>query len=310
MQAFVLSGGGNRGGLQAGALLALIERGIKPQLIVGTSVGAINSVALAADPTRTGIERVVRSWQNVRRTDVFPGNPFTVGWRILTGQGSLHDQRNFQHFIRGMTPTGIKYFADLHIPCIVTATKLGSGELHLFGIDRQDLLMDALMSSTAVPPFFAPYRYKGEWLIDGAVVANLPLVPALERGAQTIYVLEIIEEHQPAGTYGLLQTLSSAFRAMLHRQHAMEHRIAALKRRGITIHTIKLATDPDLAYDNFRMTAIQVTKGYEITARYLDEQVSSTSSTTHIVTNIVRTLLSQYRNRKPSVPTPSRSTST
>ncbi|NOK60329.1 MAG: patatin-like phospholipase family protein [Chloroflexi bacterium AL-W] len=123
MQTFVLSSGGNRGGIQAGSLLALVERGILPQFIVGPSVGAINSVALAADPTRTGIERVVRSWHHVRRADVFPGNPFTVGWRILTGQGSLHDQRNFQHFIRAMTPTGIKYFSDLHIPCIVTATR-------------------------------------------------------------------------------------------------------------------------------------------------------------------------------------------
>ncbi|NOK60328.1 MAG: hypothetical protein GFH27_549281n279 [Chloroflexi bacterium AL-W] len=79
-------------------------------------------------------------------------------------------------------------------------------------------------------------------MIDGAAVANLPLVPALERGAQTIYVLEIVEEHPSAGTYGLLETLSSAFRAMLHRQHDMERRIAVLKRRGITIHNIKLAT--------------------------------------------------------------------
>ena len=90
MIAFVLSGGGNRGALQGGALKALLERGIFPDLIVATSVGALNGVTLAADPTVAGVRRLAASWPLIRRADIFPGNALTVSWRLLSGRGSLH----------------------------------------------------------------------------------------------------------------------------------------------------------------------------------------------------------------------------
>ncbi|HEU5104188.1 MAG TPA: patatin-like phospholipase family protein, partial [Roseiflexaceae bacterium] len=99
MIAFVLSGGGNRGALQGGALKALLERGIFPDLIVGTSVGALNGVTLAADPTVAGARRLAANWPRIRRDDIFPGNPLTVGWRVLRGHGSLHGQQNLARFI-------------------------------------------------------------------------------------------------------------------------------------------------------------------------------------------------------------------
>src|SRR3954467_5945585 len=106
MIAFVLSGGGNRGALQSGALKALLERGIFPNLIVATSVGALNGVMLAADPTVAGARRrapspavagarrLAASWPLIRRADIFPGNALTVSWRLLSGRGSLHSQEN------------------------------------------------------------------------------------------------------------------------------------------------------------------------------------------------------------------------
>src|SRR5262245_57372667 len=164
MIAFVLSGGGNRGAVQAGALLALLERNIRPDLIVGTSVGALNGVALASNPTLEGARWIAESWRRVRRSDIFPGNPLTVGWRLLRGRGSLHAQDGFRHFVRSMLPPGVERFADLRVPCMVTATSLSSGQLRLFGADPQELLVDAIMASTAVPPFFPPYPYGGELL--------------------------------------------------------------------------------------------------------------------------------------------------
>src|SRR5215212_4770503 len=124
MIAFVLSGGGNRGAVQAGALLALLERNIRPDLVVGTSVGGLNGVALAANPTLDGARGIVERWRTVRRTDIFPGNPLTVGWRLLTGRGSLHDRDGFYRFVRSMLPAGVARFADLRAQCIVTATVL------------------------------------------------------------------------------------------------------------------------------------------------------------------------------------------
>jgi NTE family protein len=271
MIAFVLSGGGNRGALQGGAIKALLERGIRPDLIVGTSVGALNGVLLAADPTPAGARSLAEGWRRVRRADVFPGNPLTVGWRVLTDQGSLHSQRNFARYVRATLPPHARYFHDLKTPCVVTATSLATGRLRLFGDDPGEPLLDPILASTAIPPFYPPYRYAGEWLVDGAVVANLPLSEAIYCGARTIYALEIVEELAASARYGLLSTLSSSLTVMIHRQHEQERRAVALAhQRGITIHTIRLIAQPGRAYDDFRSLGDLVDAGERTALAYLN----------------------------------------
>jgi NTE family protein len=271
MIAFVLSGGGNRGALQAGALKALLARGIRPDVIIGTSVGALNGVTLAADPTPAGAERLAERWRNQRRANVFPGNAFTVGWRILTGQGSLHSRASFERYALTTMPAGVRRFKDLLIPCIVTATSLGSGQLRLFGADPNDRLLGAILASTAIPPFFAPYRHEDEWLVDGAVVANLPLWPAIERGARTIYALEIVDELPNTTRYGMLATLSSSLTVMLSRQHEQELRAVSLAhQRGVVVHDIRLLAGRSLRYDDFSHGVELVDAGERAALAYLD----------------------------------------
>lgn len=270
MIAFVLSGGGNRGALQAGALLALLERGIRPDLIVGTSVGALNGVALAADPTLAGARRLAETWRRVRAADVFPGGPLTIGWRVATGQAGLHSRASFARHILSTFPPHVRTFGDLHVPCVVTATSLATGQLRLFGDEPGEALVDAILASTAIPPFFPPYRYGHEWLVDGAIVANLPLSEAIACGAHTIYTLEVVEPPAAAASYGLIGTLSSSLTAMLYRQHEQERRAVALAhRRGITIHDIRLTPGQSLAYNDFGHSADLVADGERLALEYL-----------------------------------------
>jgi predicted acylesterase/phospholipase RssA len=70
--AFVLSGGASLGAEQVGMLRALVERGIMPDLIVGSSVGAINGAWLAGRPDAAGVEELATIWRSIRRQDVFP----------------------------------------------------------------------------------------------------------------------------------------------------------------------------------------------------------------------------------------------
>jgi len=269
MIAFVLSGGGNRGALQGGALKALLERGIFPNLIVATSVGALNGVTLAADPTVAGAQRLAASWPQIRRADIFPGNALTVSWRILRGQGSLHGQENLARFIGRQVPPNVRRFKDLKVPCIVTATSLSTGQLRLFGSDPNERLLDALLASTAIPPFFPPYPYGGELLADGALVANLPISQAIMRGARTIYTLEIVDELTAAP--GMFSTLASSLNAMLIRQHEQERQITALgRKRGVVIHDIRLLSGQNLAYNDFSHSARLVEAGERVTHAYLD----------------------------------------
>jgi NTE family protein len=271
MIAFVLSGGGNRGALQAGALKALLERGVVPNLIVATSVGALNGVTLAADPSVAGARRLAANWPLIRRADIFPGNALTVSWRILSGRGSLHGQENLARFIGRQVPPTMRRFKDLKVPCIVTATSLSTGQLRLFGSDPSERLLDALLASTAIPPFYPPYRYQGELLADGALVANLPISQAIMRGARTIYTLEIVDELSAGTEPGMLGTLASSLNAMLSRQHAQEREITALgRKRGVAIHDIRLTSGQSLVYNDFSHSADLVAAGERATLAYLD----------------------------------------
>lgn len=304
MIAFVLSGGGNRGAAQAGALLGLLERGVHPQLIVGTSVGALNGVACAADPTSAGAHNITEVWRRVRREDVFPGNSLTVGWRVLTRRGSMHHARNFQRFVKTMLSPDVQCFGDLRLPCIVTATVLGSGKLHLFGTDPHESLLDALLASTAIPPFFPPYHYGHEWFVDGAVVANLPLVQALERGAREIYALEIVDNLSAVSGYTLGQTLSYSLRAMLRQQHEMEHKLATLVQHGITVHPIRLTVDDRLAYDDFSSTSALIENGYQTTINYLDTLPAPRTPPYRRIALVLSNLLRTFRLHRAAPPPP------
>ncbi|MDQ3463380.1 MAG: patatin-like phospholipase family protein, partial [Actinomycetota bacterium] len=72
--AFVLGGGGIHGASEVGMLAALLNSGIRPDLIVGTSVGAINGAMVAADPTPSSVDRLTELWGDLARSNVFGGS--------------------------------------------------------------------------------------------------------------------------------------------------------------------------------------------------------------------------------------------
>ncbi len=170
--AFVMSGGGNHGVAQVGMLRALLEREIVPDVIVGTSVGALNGSALAADPTLASVARLAEVWSSLTAEDIFPGGRWSRTWKVV---------RKDTHLIRD---TGIAAlverfaagsFHDLTVPLRVVATDLATGEEAVFAAG---LLRPALMASTALPGLLPPVEYGGRRFIDGAVVNNVPVAHA------------------------------------------------------------------------------------------------------------------------------------
>src|SRR5690349_3995758 len=81
--AFVLSGGGNQGVAQVGMLRALLEHEIVPDVVVGTSAGALNGSAFATDPSAAMLDRLEHVWLGLTGERVFPGNAFRRAWNIL-----------------------------------------------------------------------------------------------------------------------------------------------------------------------------------------------------------------------------------
>jgi NTE family protein len=183
--AFVLSGGASLGAIQAGMLRALFERRITPDLIIGTSIGAINGAYLASRPaTPDTADALADVWLGLHRFEVFPPDPITgmLGWMGL----SDHFVPTFglRRILRRHLE--IERLEDAAIPLHVIATDVRSGvERRLSHGPAQS----AVMASAAVPGVFPAVAIDGYQLIDGGVASNTPTSDAIELGARTVYIL-------------------------------------------------------------------------------------------------------------------------
>ena len=149
--------GGSRGALQAGALKALVEAGIQPDLVVGSSVGAVNATALAVEPCQSGVKRLLDFWRSVERRGIYNPNLITIALRMLLGRDSLASSEQFHRFVRRHVLPRAHTFGDLHdLPLYITAVDLQTGCLEVFGDDPEMSLVDAIMASTSIHPFFPP----------------------------------------------------------------------------------------------------------------------------------------------------------
>lgn len=183
--AFVLSGGGSLGAVQVGMLYALLEAGILPDLVVGSSVGAINGAYLAGHASLDGVEQLAALWESIRRRDIFP-----LGLRAVLG-GALGRRAHF------VDPLGLKTLIlraelgfgrleEAPLPFYPVATDLATG--HAVVLDEGDIVQ-ALLASAAIPGVFPPIEIRGRMLVDGGVVADSPLIQAEALGATRIYLL-------------------------------------------------------------------------------------------------------------------------
>ena len=183
LTAFVLAGGGSFGAVQVGMLRELVAFGVAPDLVVGSSVGAINGAFFAGAPTAEGVAQLEAIWRGLRRREIFP---FT--WRCLVG---LLTRRDFV-----VDPSGLRSVLQEHlqfreleravVPVHVVATDLlGGGTVRL----SSGPAIDAVLASCAIPAAFPPVRIGERYLIDGAVASNTPISIAVELGAKRVVVL-------------------------------------------------------------------------------------------------------------------------
>ena len=185
MRAFVLSGGASLGAIQVGMLHALFERGIAPDLIVGTSAGAINGAFIASrEPTVATAKALGDVWRGLRRGAVFPTNPLTGFVGFIGRSDHLVPAGNLRRLIARNLE--VDRLEDMRVPLHVVVTDVLSGrELRL----SHGPAVDAVLASAAIPGVFAPVEVDGRRLIDGGVSDNTPISHAIELGADEIYVL-------------------------------------------------------------------------------------------------------------------------
>ena len=183
--AFVLSGGGSLGAVQVGMLQALSERGVRPDLLIGTSAGAINAAFVAghgAEPA--ALEELAAIWRGLRRQQVFPFDPLRHLRAIAGRRSSLCPNGPLRRLIERHLP--FRNLEDAAIPLHVVVTNLLSGEELL--LNDGDTL-SAVLASAAIPGVLPPIEREGLVLVDGGVADNAALSQAVALGADEIYVL-------------------------------------------------------------------------------------------------------------------------
>lgn len=185
MDAFVLTGGGSLGAVHAGMVRALYERGVSPDLIVGTSVGAINGAYLASrSPTIETADTLAAVWRGLRRRDVFPMD-FVLGFLGFAGKRRhLISNRGLRRIIERHLE--FDDLSDAPVPLHVVATDAASGEELVLSSGNA---VEAILASAAIPGIFPPIRWHGRFLVDGGVANYAPISHAVAWGAKTVYVL-------------------------------------------------------------------------------------------------------------------------
>jgi NTE family protein len=182
--AVAVGGGGVLGAAHVGVGYALEQRGFIPDLIVGTSVGALTGAIAAAHPDSAApwLDRV---WTRLRRRDVFPLGP-------LSSRTSLFADRGLRRLIaRAALPARIEQLA---VPFTAVAMDLATGAQVL--LDHGDL-ESALLASAAIPGVLPPVVRDGRTLVDGGVVAYVPVQAALLAGAASVLALSVGPESWP-----------------------------------------------------------------------------------------------------------------
>lgn len=179
----MFAGGGSFGAIQVGMLHSLAAHGITADMVVGSSVGALNGAFYAGDPTLKGVERLGEIWRGLKRQDVFP-----MSWRTVMSFLWRRDFLISHDGIRKLIDDHIPYrnLEDAKVPVHIVTTDIISGDSIVLS---EGSTSQAIVASTSIPGAFRPIRYKDYYLADGAISSNTPIQVAVQKGAKRLIIL-------------------------------------------------------------------------------------------------------------------------
>ena len=275
--AFVLGGGGPRGALQVGALRALLEADIHPDMIVGTSIGAINGAYLARFGfSQEGIERLIEVWSDAARGDFAPGDFARAMIRALlpgVGKRGYLDQARAFYARHGITPE--LRFRDLAGPELyIVAADVQHHRPVIFGENPDDPVLDGMLASAAIPPWLPPMEFEHGVMVDGGAVSHVPIEPALRHGATEIIALDLFYPLPPEKPIqGFLALMDQIFTTMESRHIELEMQLARMQ--GVPVHRWRLRYHQRIAFWVLSQTHNLIHAGYEAAKTYLAEMAAA-----------------------------------
>jgi NTE family protein len=267
--AFVLQGGASLAAPQVGMLRALLAAGVRPDLVVGSSAGALNGVAVAQDPTGHGVARLWETWSRVRRRTVFPVRPVNVVAGLLGRSDGLVSAAPLRSWISA--GVALHDLRDAPVSVCVVATDADTGEPVPIVSGSP---VEALLASSAVPGVFPAVPIGGRRLVDGGIAADVPVRVAEQLGATVCYVLPRagVPRAEP-GRVGVVDALVRAAHQVLDRASRADVAGATADVRVLPTPTSAVSSPFD-----FRDSERLMLAGQGLTERWLAREVASSAA--------------------------------
>jgi NTE family protein len=266
--AIVLGGGGVFGATQVGMLRALLESGVRPGLVVGTSVGAINGAAIAAEPSIAGVENLAGLWASLAEAGMFTENVLARASTLARYRTHLYSPAPLRKLLHAHLP---ETFADLAVGFQCVAASIERAGAHWFSSGP---LSEAVMASAAVPGMLPPVVIDGEHFLDGGLVHSIPVGRALALGAREVYVLHVGRIEQPLKPpRSLWDVCLTSFE--LARRHRFVEEMANLP-DDVRVHVLPSGEEKmplvSIRYRSAGAVAARMERGYQSAAEYLSAQ--------------------------------------
>ena len=263
--AIVLGGGGVLGATQVGMLRALLESGFRPDLVVGTSVGALNGAAIAADPTPASVTVLADLWASLAQAGMFTENVLARASTLAKYRTHVYSPAPLRKLLAAHVPGT---FAELAVEFQCVAASIEKAGAHWFSKGN---LTDAVMASCAVPGLLPPVFIDGEHFLDGGLVHSIPVGRALALGATEIYVLHVGRIDQPLKPpRSLWDVCLTSFE--LARRHRFVEEMAELP-ADVRVYVLPSGEEKmpliSMRYRHSKAVTSRIERGYQAASEYL-----------------------------------------
>lgn len=261
--AFVFPSGGSTGAVQVGILGSLLEAGVVPDLMVGSSVGALNAAFMAAGPTLARAAALETVWLRLSRSDVFGRNGYGLVTRLLSRQSHIYTPTALRSLIARLCP--LDDIAGGSTPLQVVTTDLDLGIAKWWGSGPAE---EILYASACLPGLFPPASLGGHRHVDGGVLEPFPVQRAVDLDASVVYVLGEPPALDSSGAKRM-NALDVLIRSFEISRYSKLPEPAAVARPGQKVIVVPGADTSGIAITDFRHTARLIRASREISRRFL-----------------------------------------
>jgi NTE family protein len=257
-------------------LRALFRAGFRPDVVVGTSIGAVNGALVAADPSESVTDRLVRLWTSPEAAAVY-GDSIGRQMRRFAARTHLHSPMPLRRLLEGELGEHTT-FGDLKVPFRACAASIERAAEHWFDSGP---LVDAVLASSAVPGLLPPMEIAGEHYVDGGIVNSIPIGEAVRVGAKLIFVLQVGRIERPLTVPRRpWEVAQVAFE--IARRHRFARELASLP-DDVRVHVLPSGSgdpsggerrdDSPWAYRDMAAVGRRISRAYVASRRYLAANV-------------------------------------